>query len=73
MNEEIKTKIKSFLENHQLTVIATIDSDTNKPESAVIAFAEKEDLSLIFATSKTTRKYKNLQIQKCLVCNWVEP
>jgi nitroimidazol reductase NimA-like FMN-containing flavoprotein (pyridoxamine 5'-phosphate oxidase superfamily) len=62
MNEtQIKEKIKNILSTHQLTVISTIDSDNNKPQSAVVAFAEKEDFSLIFGTSKETRKYKNIQ------------
>ncbi|MCC2630841.1 MAG: Pyridoxamine 5-phosphate oxidase [Candidatus Paceibacter sp.] len=59
--DQIKFKILNFLKNHTLTVISTIDERGEKPESAVIAFAEKENLELIFATSNTTRKYKNLQ------------
>lgn len=62
MNEDqVKAKIKDIFKNHQLTVISTVDDENNKPESAVIAFAEKEDLSLIFGTSNQTRKYKNIQ------------
>ena len=62
MNEtQIKEKIRALLKSHQFGVIATIDVDNNKPESAVVAFAEKEDFSLIFGTSNKTRKYKNLQ------------
>jgi nitroimidazol reductase NimA-like FMN-containing flavoprotein (pyridoxamine 5'-phosphate oxidase superfamily) len=61
---QVKEKIKNLFESHQLTVISTIDSENDKPESAVVAFAEKEDLSLIFGTSNQTRKYKNLQKNK---------
>ncbi len=65
MNEEqIKEKIRNILKNQQLTVVSTIDTETNKPESAVVAFAEKEDFSLIFGTSNKTRKYKNLQLNQ---------
>lgn len=60
-DEEIKSNIREFLKNCQLTVIATVDVENNKPECAVIAFAEKDDLSLVFGTSNKTRKYKNLQ------------
>lgn len=59
--EEIKNKILDFLKKHTLTVISTIDVEGEKPESAVIAFTEKENLEIIFGTSNTTRKYKNIQ------------
>lgn len=45
----------------RLTVISTVDSEGNRPEAACIAFAEKENLELIFGTSNRSRKYKNLQ------------
>lgn len=59
---------------HKLCVISTLDTQNNKPESAVVAFAEKDDLSLIFGTSSTTRKYKNLQTNKniSVVIGWSE-
>lgn len=62
MNEsQIKEKIKNLLKNTQITVISTINSDHGRPQSAAMAFAEMDDLSLIFGTSNQTRKYKNLQ------------
>jgi len=61
INEQIKNKILNFIKNQNLTVVSTIDSEIAKPESAVIAFAETENLELIFGTSNKTRKYKNLQ------------
>jgi hypothetical protein len=60
-NEEIKKKILSFLKLHKLAVVATIDAENNKPEAACVAFAEKENLDLIFGTLIDSRKYKNLQ------------
>lgn len=60
-DDQIKNRIKEFFKNNMLTVIATVDSDTHKPESAVIGFAEKDDLSIVFVTSNASRKYKNLQ------------
>jgi general stress protein 26 len=59
--EEIKKKILDFMKAHTLTVIATVDVENNKPEAAVIAFAEKENLDLTFGTSNKSRKYQNLQ------------
>jgi uncharacterized pyridoxamine 5'-phosphate oxidase family protein len=61
MNAEIKTSILEFFKKHRFTVVATIDSANNRPESAVVGFAETENLELIFGTSNLTRKYKNLQ------------
>ena len=59
--EEIKKKILEFVKKSTLTVISTVDVQSNKPESAVIAFAEMENLELVFGTSNKTRKYRNLQ------------
>lgn len=61
ITEEIKKQILAFLGKHTLTVISTVDIGDSKPESAVIAFAENDNLELVFGTSNTTRKYKNLQ------------
>ena len=60
--EEIKSKITNFLRGSTLCVISTIDTEGNKPEAAVVGFAETEQLELIFGTSNTTRKYKNIKI-----------
>jgi general stress protein 26 len=60
-NKEIKTQILAFMRAQRLAVISTIDVENNKPEAAVIAFSEKENLGLIFGTSAQSRKYKNLQ------------
>lgn len=59
--QEAKKRITDFMEANMLTVISTIDVDAAKPESAVIAFAQKDNFQLIFATSNKTRKYQNLQ------------
>ncbi len=60
-NTEQKNKIREFIKNHILTVISTIHADRSAPESAVIAFAETENLELMFGTSNLSRKYKNLK------------
>ncbi len=59
-NESIKKNIFEFLRKNELAVISTIHSDGSGPESAVVGFAEKHTLELIFGTLTTTRKYKNL-------------
>lgn len=62
MNEQtIKARALDFLKAHPLCVISTIHADGSGPESAVVAFAETENLEIIFGTSNTSRKYKNLQ------------
>lgn len=60
MNEDLKKKIFEFLSSNKVAVISTIDTDKNSPESAVVGFAQTEDLEIIFGTASTTRKYKNL-------------
>lgn len=57
----IKKKIHKFLSQHLLCVISTIHVDGKGPESAVVAFTEMDTLELIFGTSNTSRKYKNIQ------------
>jgi nitroimidazol reductase NimA-like FMN-containing flavoprotein (pyridoxamine 5'-phosphate oxidase superfamily) len=56
---EKKLLILAFIKTQTLTVLSTVGD--GKPESAVIAFGETENLELIFGTSNTARKYKNLQ------------
>jgi len=43
----------------KLCVLATVSRD-GSPESAVVGYAVKDDLTLIFITKKGTRKYTNL-------------
>ncbi len=52
-------RIYSFLKNHLLAVIAT-NFGKKSPESALIAYAEDENLCIYFQTGKFTRKAKNL-------------
>ncbi len=59
--QEAKKRIMDFMQANMLTVISTVDADMSKPESAVIAFAQKDNFELIFGTKNTTRKYRNLQ------------
>ena len=56
------------MRQHRLAVISTVDNERNRPEAACIAFAEKDDLTLIFGTSNTSRKYKNLQSNPNVSC-----
>ena len=52
--------IARVLAANNLTVIATVNKD-NKPEDAVIAFAENEKFEIIFGTYNFSRKYINIQ------------
>lgn len=56
-----KQKILHFLKDRQLCVLSTINNERTIPQSAVVAFTETETLELIFCTSNTSRKYKNIQ------------
>lgn len=49
--------IKDFLDSQSYMVVAT--SSKGKPEAALVGFAYAPDLSLVFGTQSTTRKYKN--------------
>jgi len=51
--------IRKFLESQTHMVISTVGND--KPEAALMGFAHASDLSLIFGTYTTTRKFKNIQ------------
>lgn len=61
ISDELRERILAFMKAQRLTVISTVDREMSKPEAAVIAFAEKESLELVFGTKNTTRKYKNIQ------------
>ncbi len=52
--------IRDFLDTQIHMIIATTAKD-GKPEAALVGFAADEDLSLIFGTYTTTRKYLNVQ------------
>lgn len=69
-----KQRILDFLRSRPLAVISTIDEVTGQPEAALIAFAERANLELIFQTFTDTRKYRNLQRnnQVALVIGWDE-
>ena len=64
MDEHAKAKVLDFLNAHPLCVVSTIHTDGSGPESAVVAFSQTNDLEIVFGTSNTTRKYKNLQQNK---------
>lgn len=53
--------IKSFLAQNPMAVISTIGEKTGNPESALVAFAELDNLEIIFETFFETRKQCNLQ------------
>ena len=71
-NTALQTKVRHFLESNPLATLSTIDAHSLKPESALIAFAETDDLEIIFETFSFSRKYANLQINNnvALVIGW---
>lgn len=58
--EEQKKLILSFMAGQKLAVLATATWDGN-PEAALVGFAEKPDLKLVFGTLRTNRKYDNIR------------
>lgn len=54
-----KQEVLAFIKTQRHAVIATTDGQM--PEAALVGFGEAEDLTLIIGTSKTSRKYRNIQ------------
>lgn len=62
-SEELASLIKKIFAAQRFAVLAT--QSEGQPYSNLIAFAEVDNLrSLIFVTSRDTRKYKNIQAGK---------
>ena len=61
-----RDKVLGFLKGQKLAVIATVGKSGSTPESALIAFAEDEDLCLYFQTGVHTRKAANLAENPCV-------
>jgi heme iron utilization protein len=56
---QLKETIKAILDSQKLAVLAT--QGDGKPYGSLVAFASTEDLkTLLFATTRATRKYANL-------------
>lgn len=53
-------RIREFLAAQKLTVVSTV-SDKAAPESALVAFAEDDQLCVYFQTGRHTRKAANLK------------
>jgi general stress protein 26 len=56
-----KQKVLSVLRSQMLAVVSTVGKGSSTPESALIAFAEDDDLHVYFQTGRHTRKAANLQ------------
>lgn len=52
-------KLYNFIKSEKYAVISSVNR-AGQPESALVAFSETEKLELIFATSKNSRKVKNI-------------
>lgn len=59
MTSELKRRIAQCLAQHPLAVVAT--QGGGRPEAALVAFAETEELELLFQTFVDSRKYANLR------------
>jgi general stress protein 26 len=56
-----KAIILHFLQRQPMATIATVALGSLQPESALIAFAQTDDLAIIFESFVDTRKWRNLQ------------
>lgn len=63
-----KNQILTFLKKNELAVVSTA-SKNGKPQSAVIAYAIKDDFTILWMTDEKSRKNKNIRDnnQICLV------
>ncbi len=57
---EAKNKILLYLKRKNHCVLSTINTG-GKPESAIMGYAARDDLSLVLSTDTTSRKYQNLK------------
>lgn len=55
-----KQKILEFLRSQLHMVISTVTTEST-PEAAFVGFCEADDLTLVFGTYSTSRKYKNIE------------
>lgn len=60
MSEQKLSEIKRFIAQELHCVVSTV-SDLSKPQSALVAFSETEELEIVFATADYTRKTRNIQ------------
>lgn len=58
MNDTILEALR--LNNPQLCILSTVNEE-NKPESAVLVYMVRDDLSIILSTDQNSRKWKNLE------------
>lgn len=59
-NQDLKTSIRKVLESQSVAVLSTKGEEY--PHACLVAFAFSTDLtSIAFATSRTSRKYDNIQ------------
>lgn len=57
---ESEHQIKSYLANHHLAVLATVDHD-HHPSAAVVGYTCLDGLRLVIATYTSSRKYAHLR------------
>lgn len=62
MTEDQRGKIHAFATSYDLGVIATNSHDRKSPEAACVAVTITKDLDIIFGTSSSSRKSKNIAL-----------
>lgn len=56
---DIRDAIREFLASQTLGVVSTVNGKGD-PESALVAFSETPELSIVFGTSNMSRKFANI-------------
>lgn len=73
MDESEKRElVQEFFESQMFAVVSSVWQ--GMPQSAVVAFTELEDFTIVFGTKNFTRKFRNIELNKnvSLVIGWDE-
>jgi len=60
ISEGIKHQLLKILRQNNLMTVATL-AENDQPSAAIVEFLAEDDLSVVFATNRRFRKYKNLK------------
>ncbi len=60
---EIKRQVSDFVKSHSVGVLATY-SPNGEPEASTLLYLSDDDLNIHFVTRRSSRKFKNLSVNK---------
>lgn len=73
MDKDAYSKILSYIDQHPIATISTINSDGSPHGAVVYACADNHNPIVYFITKQETRKYKNLQNHSSVSITIVNP